>query len=106
MRSRRVTDYVAPVLQMAFLVFLLIMAGEWAVDKIRGRRNVSGSEKVSDMSVERLERIQAAYAESEEEQPADYEPLPKWETLPIQLREAIIHVFLAGRLDALSEWKS
>ena len=33
-----VTDYVAPVLQIAFLVFLLIMAGEWAVDRIRGRR--------------------------------------------------------------------
>jgi xanthine/uracil permease len=33
-----VTDYVAPVLQTAFLIFLLIMAGEWAVDKIRGRR--------------------------------------------------------------------
>jgi integral membrane sensor domain MASE1 len=32
-------DYVAPVLQAAFLIFLLVMAGEWAVDKIRGRRN-------------------------------------------------------------------
>jgi hypothetical protein len=33
-----VTDYVAPVLQTAFLIFLLIMAGEWAVDRIRGHR--------------------------------------------------------------------
>jgi hypothetical protein len=33
-----VTDYLAPVLHTAFLVFLLIMAGEWAVDKIRGCR--------------------------------------------------------------------
>ena len=32
-----VTDYVAPVLQTAFLIFLLLMAGEWALDKIRGR---------------------------------------------------------------------
>ena len=58
------------------------------------------------MSDERLKRIQEAYAQAESEQPAEYDPLPKWETLPIQLREAIIHVYLAGRLDALSEWKS
>jgi hypothetical protein len=51
----------------------------------------------------RLERIQEAYAEAETEQPLQYDPLPKWETLPIELREAIIHVYLAGRLDALSE---
>jgi len=55
------------------------------------------------MADERLERIRRAYAEAETEQPAQYEPLPKWETLPIQLREAIIHVYLAGRLNALSE---
>jgi hypothetical protein len=58
------------------------------------------------MSDERLERIKGAYAEAESEQPANYGPLPKWETLPIQLREAIIHVYLVGRLDALSKWKS
>ena len=33
------------------------------------------------------------------------DPLPKWETLPIQVREAIVNVYLAGRLDALSEKK-
>jgi len=55
---------------------------------------------------ERLKRIKAAYAEADEEQPSEYGPLPKWETLPIQLREAIIHVYLAGRLDALTERKS
>ena len=38
--------------------------------------------------------------------PPNYGPLPKWETLPIQMREAIIHVYLAGRLDALTEMKS
>jgi len=58
------------------------------------------------MSDERLNRIQEAYAEAESEQPATYDPLPKWETLPIQMREAIIHVYLAGRLDALNENKS
>jgi hypothetical protein len=51
----------------------------------------------------RVERIQEAYAEAETEQPPQYDPLPQWETLPIQLREAIIYVYLAGRLDALSE---
>ena len=40
----------------------------------------------------RLERIQEAYAEAETEQPLQYDPLPKWETLPIELREEIIHV--------------
>ena len=58
------------------------------------------------MSDERLNRIREAYAEAESEQPANYGPLPKWETLPIQMREAIIHVYLAGRLDALTEMKS
>jgi hypothetical protein len=57
------------------------------------------------MADERLRRIQAAYTESESDQPAEYEPLPKWESLPIQVREAIINVYLAGRLDALSEMK-
>ena len=58
------------------------------------------------MADERLERIRRAYAEAESEQPAEHGLLPKWETLPIQLRDAIIHVYLAGRLDALNEWKS
>jgi hypothetical protein len=57
------------------------------------------------MADERIERIQRAYAEAETEQPAEYDPLPKWETLPIQVREAIVNVYLAGRLDALSEKK-
>ena len=58
------------------------------------------------MADERLKRIRRAYTEAETEQPAHYEPLPKWETLPIQLREAIIHVYLVGKLDALSEMKT
>jgi hypothetical protein len=58
------------------------------------------------MSDERLIRIREAYAEAESERPRNYDPLPKWETLPIQMREAIIHVYLVGRLDALSEMKN
>jgi len=57
------------------------------------------------MADARLRRIQEAYTEAESDQPAEYEPLPKWETLPIQVREAIINVYLAGRVDALSEMK-
>jgi hypothetical protein len=58
------------------------------------------------MADERLQRIRRAYAEAETEQPAQYEPLPKWETLPIPLCEAIIYVYLAARPDALTEMKS
>jgi len=50
--------------------------------------------------------LAAVHAEAESEQPADYDPPPKWETLPIEMREAIIDVYLAGRLDALTEMKS
>jgi hypothetical protein len=68
----------------------------WQIDKNRGSRKMN-----------RLERIQEAYAEAEAktetEQPPQYDPLPKREALPIHLRGAIIHVYLAGRLDALSE---
>ena len=60
------------------------------------------------MADARLERIRRAYAEAEAEteQRAQYETLPKWETLAIQLRNAIMHVYLVGRLDALSEMKT
>jgi hypothetical protein len=57
------------------------------------------------MSKERLKRLKHAYYQAERKHPADYDPLPKWETLPIQLREAITNVYLVGRLDALSETK-
>ena len=42
------------------------------------------------MTDNRLKRIREAYAEAESEQPSNYGPLPKWDTLPIQLREAIM----------------
>jgi hypothetical protein len=29
-------------------------------------------------------------------------PLPAWETLSIEMREAIVHVYYRGRLDAIS----
>ena len=57
------------------------------------------------MSSKALKRIRQAYYRAEREQPADYDPLPKWETLPIQVREAIIHVYHEARRDALSEIK-
>jgi len=53
------------------------------------------------MSDERLERIKEAYAEAESEQPPEYGPCQSGTSCA-----AIIHVYLAGRLDALSEWKS
>jgi len=54
----------------------------------------------------RLHKVREAWAEAGREQPPEYPPLPAWETLSKELREAIIHVYLAGRLDAPSEWKS
>jgi len=81
-------------------------AVRWPTGKIAGGKGweLTRSRRNRAMD-ERLRRIQQAYAETESEQPAEYDPLPKWETLPIQVREAIINVYLAGRLDALSEVK-
>jgi hypothetical protein len=31
-----------------------------------------------------------------------YPPLPAWETLSIELREAFVHVYYRGRFDAIS----
>jgi hypothetical protein len=46
---------------------------------------------------EELKAIRAAYYEAERVQPAEYPPLPSWQSLPIELREAFIHVYGAGR---------
>jgi hypothetical protein len=51
---------------------------------------------------ERLQKIRDAYEEAGREQPAEYPPLPAWETLSLEMREAIIHVYYRGRFDALS----
>jgi len=44
------------------------------------------------MSSKPLKRIRQAYYQAEREQPADYDPLPKWETLPISRSMAVIFV--------------
>jgi hypothetical protein len=45
---------------------------------------------------EELKAIRAAYYEAGRVQPADYPPLPSWQSLPIELREAFIHVYGAA----------
>jgi hypothetical protein len=51
---------------------------------------------------ERLQKIRDAYDEAGREQPSEYPALPAWETLSIEMREAIVHVYYRGRFDALS----
>ena len=57
------------------------------------------------MSDDTLKRIRQVYAQAEREQRPEYSPLPKWETLSIEVHE-VIHVYHQGRLDALREKKS
>ena len=52
-----------------------------------------------------LKAIRAAYHEAGRVQPADYPPLPPWQRLLIELREAFIHVYGAGRAAAFEEGK-
>jgi len=52
---------------------------------------------------EQLARIRHHYAESARSMPEWYEPLPKWEDLAPVVREAIISVFYAGRLEGAEE---
>jgi hypothetical protein len=68
----------------------------------------SGQEtkRTAAMSDGTLKRIRLVYAQAERRQRPEYSPLPKWETLSIEVREAIIHVYRQGRLDALREKKS
>ena len=57
------------------------------------------------MTDDTLFRIRSAYADAEHQQPPHYGPLPKWEDLSIEVREAIICVYHRGRHDAMSEMK-
>jgi hypothetical protein len=50
-----------------------------------------------------LEKVKFAYAEAGWKQPSEYLPLPKWEALPIELREAFSHVYARGRIDIITE---
>ena len=46
-----------------------------------------------------LKRVREAYADAARKQPAEYPPLPVWEALPSEMREALIHIYFAGRKD-------
>lgn len=52
-----------------------------------------------------LGRIKTAYASAASNVLPEDGPLPKWENLPIGLREAFITVFTAGGLHALDEFE-
>jgi hypothetical protein len=41
-------------------------------------------------------KIRAAYADSQRRQSDGDSPLPDWAELPLELREAMIHLFYAG----------
>jgi hypothetical protein len=45
---------------------------------------------------ENLKQIRAAYYNADRHQPPEYSPLSTWESLPMQMREMIIHVWHEG----------
>ena len=55
------------------------------------------------MAETRLGRIKSAYASAHEGMPDYYDPLPAWEALPPQVREAIIMVYSAGCVDGAAD---
>jgi len=54
---------------------------------------------------EALKAIRAAYYEAGRLQSTGYPPLPSWQSPPIELREAFICVYHAGRTAGLKEGK-
>jgi hypothetical protein len=52
---------------------------------------------------ETLRKIRSAYAIAGREQPAHYSPLTAWNELSIEVHEAIIGVYQAGRRDGREE---
>ena len=52
---------------------------------------------------ETLKKIRIAYYEAGRQQPSEYDPLPSWESLSIQLREAFIHVWQDGHKQGTHE---
>jgi hypothetical protein len=50
-----------------------------------------------------LEKIREAYAQVGRDQPAEFSPLPAWEALSREPREAFISIYHRGRRDGLSE---
>jgi hypothetical protein len=55
------------------------------------------------MADSNLKKIRAAYYAAGRAQPPEYDPLPSWETLSIQLREAFIHVWHDGHKHGAEE---
>jgi hypothetical protein len=49
--------------------------------------------------------VQEAYEQAARKQPAQSEPLPSWETLSLELREAFIYVYYQGRLEGVREMR-
>jgi hypothetical protein len=47
--------------------------------------------------------VRLAYEQARRKQPKHAQPLPDWDTLPIELREAFIYVYYLGRLDGVRE---
>jgi hypothetical protein len=60
----------------------------------------AGAEEVIVMD-ETLQKIREAYAQAGRDQPAEYPPLPAWETLSLELREAFISIYNRGRRDGI-----
>lgn len=47
--------------------------------------------------------VQDAYKRAAHKQPPHCEPLPTWETLSLELREAFIFVYYQGRMSGIKE---
>jgi len=54
---------------------------------------------MSDMPQE----VQDAYEQAGRAQPRKYKPLPDWETLSVELREAFVYVHNQGRIRRVQE---
>ena len=50
---------------------------------------------------ETLQKIREAYAQAGRDQPTEYPPLPAWENLSLELREAFISIYNRGRRDGI-----
>jgi hypothetical protein len=53
--------------------------------------------------MKRLEKIRLAYEGAQRHMPEYFPKLPKWEDLPTEMREAIVHVYGVGRIDLIRE---
>jgi len=61
----------------------------------------AGAEALAELrNGKRRRQVQAAYAGARREQPREQKRLPKWESLGIEMRKALIFVYFQGRIDA------